>query len=285
MMFNFQLVGHIWTNNDLGKFEPNIPNLLELKKIFKDWQIKLKDKGWNTLFWENHDLARCISNYGNDRFYRVESAKALAYMLYFQQGTPYIYQGQEIGMVNAYFSKLEDYQDIDSLNFYEDRVNIKKDVSHSRLMHGLARGSRDNARTPMQWDDSINAGFNKGGKPWLKVIPNYKEINVKSCLEDEDSILYTYKKIFDFRKNSMYKDAILYGSYDTYDEDNPNIFTYGRTYQNKKFIVVVNFDDRNNNYNLDLDVKEIIMSNYKDSKCTTRNVVLRPYEAIVFKVE
>lgn len=285
MMFNFDLISHIWTNNELAKFEPNIPNLIEMKKIFKRWQLDLKDQGWNTLFWENHDLARCISNFGNDRFYRVESAKALAYMLYFQQGTPYIYQGQEIGMINAYFSKYSDYQDIDSIGNYEDKVLNKKLVSHSRMVRGLQRGSRDNSRTPMQWDDSVNAGFNAGAKPWLKVIPNYHEINVANAIKDKDSVLYTYKDIFKFRKNPEYSETILNGSYDTYLEDDPYIFVYGRTYKNKSFIVVVNYDDECHELNLDLDVKEIIMSSYNDSKCSVKNVTLRPYESIVFKVK
>ncbi len=285
MMFNFDLISHIWTNNELAKFEPNIPNLIEMKKIFKRWQLDLKDQGWNTLFWENHDLARCISNFGNDRFYRVESAKALAYMLYFQQGTPYIYQGQEIGMINAYYSKYSDYQDIDSIGNYEDKVINKKLVSHTRMLRGLQRGSRDNSRTPMQWDDSINAGFNKGTKPWLKVIPNYHEVNVKNAIEDKDSILYTYKDIFKFRKDSEYSETILNGSYDTYLEDDPYIFVYGRTYKNKSFIVVVNYDDDCHELNLNVNVKDIIMSNYKDSKCSVKNVTLRPFEAIVFKIK
>ena len=285
MMFNFDLISHIWNNNELNKFEPNIPNLLGLKDIFKRWQNDLRDKGWNTLFWENHDLARCVSNFGNDRFYRVESAKALAYMLYFQQGTPYIYQGQEIGMINSYFTKLSDYNDLDSLGYYHERVEVKKDVSVSRMLRGLQRGSRDSGRTPMHWDDSVNAGFNEGAKTWLKVIPNYKEINVKNAIEDKDSVLYTYKDIFEFRKNSEYHDAILNGTYDTYLDEDPYLFVYGRTHKDKSFIVVVNYDDEEHELNLDVDVKEIIMSSYKDSVCSTKNVTLRPYESIVFKVK
>ncbi len=284
MMFNFDLISHVWNNNELAKFEPNIPNLLGMKEIFKRWQNDLRGKGWNTLFYENHDLARAVSNFGNDRFYRVESAKALAYMLYFQQGTPYIYQGQEIGMTNAYYTKLSDYQDIDSLGNYEDKVVNKKLVSETRMLRGLQRGSRDNGRTPMHWDDSVNAGFNKGAKTWLKVIPNYKEVNVKNALADKDSVLYTYKDIFEFRKNSEYTETILEGSYDTYLEEDPYIFVYGRTYKDKSFVVVVNYDDEERELNLDLDVKEIIMSTHKDSKCSTRNVILRPYESIVFKI-
>ena len=153
------------------------------------------------------------------------------------------------------------------------------------MLRGLQRGSRDNARTPMQWDDSVNAGFNKGEKTWLKVIPNYKEINVKNALEDKDSILYTYKNIFEFRKNSEYSETILNGSYDTYLDDDPYIFVYGRTYKDKSFIVVVNYDDDCHTLQLDVDVQKIMMSNYKDSKCSTRNVVLRPYESIVFKIK
>lgn len=285
MMFNFDLISHIWTNHELEKFEPNIPSLLELKKIFKRWQIDLKDKGWNTLFWENHDLARCISNFGNDRFYREESAKALAYMLYFQQGTPYLYQGQEIGMINAYYNKLEDYQDIDSLGNYHDKVEVKKIASHSRMMRGLQRGSRDNSRTPMQWDDSVNAGFNQGHKPWLKVIPNYKEVNVKNAIKDKNSVLYTYKDIIEFRKHSKFHDVILNGSYDTYLEDDPYIFAYGRTYLNKSFVVVVNYDDEEHEFTLPLKVKSILMSTNKNAKCCVKNAKLLPYEAIVFEID
>lgn len=285
MMFNFELISHIWKNKELEKFEPNIPSLIGMKQIFKRWQNDLRNKGWNTLFWENHDLARCISNFGNDRFYRVESAKALAYMLYFQQGTIYIYQGQEIGMINAYYSKLENYKDIDSISNYNDKVNVKKIASPSRMIRGLQRGSRDNSRTPLPWDDSINAGFNDGAKPWLKIIPNYKEVNVKNAIEDENSVLYTYKEIFEFRKNSEYSETILEGSYDTYLDDDPYIFVYGRTYKDKSFIVVVNYDDDEHELNLDVDVERIIMSSYKDSKCLTKNVILRPYESIVFKVK
>ena len=286
MMFNFDLVSHIWNGTLFGKFTPNIPNLLGIKEIFKRWQNDLRGKGWNTLFWENHDLSRCVTSYGNDRFYRVESAKALAYMLYFQQGTPYIYQGQEIGMTNAYYTKYSDYDDIDTKGNYNKHVVENKTVCHDAMIRGLQLGSRDNTRTPMHWDDSKNAGFNDGtAKPWLKVIPNYKEINVKNAMEDKDSVLYTYKQIFDFRKNSEYSEAILEGTYDTYLEEDPNIFVYGRTYNDKSFVVVVNFDVDEHELNLDLDVKDIIMSNYKDSKCSTKNVVLRPYESIVFKLK
>ncbi|MCI5745573.1 MAG: alpha-glucosidase [Erysipelotrichaceae bacterium] len=285
MMFNFDLISHIWKNNDLEKFEPNIPNLIELKKIFARWQNDLKDKGWNTLFWENHDLARCISNFGNDRFYREESAKALAYMLYFQQGTPFIYQGQEIGMINAYYTKLSDYQDIDSINKYQDKVIDKKIVSSSRMLKGLQRGSRDNARTPIPWNDKENAGWNNGATPWLKIIPNYKEINIEKAIANKDSVLYTYKDIFKFRKESEYRDTIINGSYETYLDDDPYIYVYKRSYNDKSFIVVVNYDDDNHELDLNIDVSNIIMSSYKDSPSSTRKVILRPYEAIVYKIK
>lgn len=286
MMFNFDVISHLWNGTLLGKFTPNIPNLLGLKEIFKRWQNDLRGKGWNTLFWENHDLSRCVTSFGNDRFYRVESAKALAYMLFFQQGTPYIYQGQEIGMTNAYYTKLSDYDDIDTKGNYNKHVVENKTVCHDAMIRGLQLGSRDNTRTPMHWDDTVNAGFNDGStKPWLKVIPNYKEINVKKSMEDKDSVLYTYKNIIEFRKNSEYSETILEGTYDTYLDEDPNIFVYGRTYKEKSFIVVINYDVEEHELNLDVDVKEIIMSNYKDSKCLTKGVTLRPYEAIVFKVK
>lgn len=285
MMFNFDLISHIWNNQDLGKFEPNIPSLLGMKKIFTDWQRKLRNKGWNTIFIENHDLARCISNFGNDRFYRVESGKALAYMLYFMQGTPYIYQGQEIGMINAYYTHLSDYQDLDSINFYQKRVVDLKDVSEARMLRGLQRGSRDNARSPMQWDDSVNAGFNKGKEPWLRIPVNYKEINVKNAINDKDSLLYTYKDIFAFRKSDEFKDLILYGTYDTYLDDDPNILAYGRTYKDKKILVVVNYSDRENKINLDVNIKRLIMSSYNDAKASLNNVMLRPYEALLFELK
>ena len=286
MMFNFESAASIYLpeNNPLGKFDPKRIDLVKLKAIFKKWQTKLYNKAWNALFFENHDLPRSVTAFGNDRFYREESAKALATMLLMMQGTPYIYQGEEIGMTNAYFTKLSDYQDIDSLGHYKAFVEDKKITSHEKFMEGLQKGSRDNARTPMQWDDSVNAGFNTGAKTWLKVTPNYKEVNVKNCLENKNSIFYTYKNLIQLRKSEEYKDVILNGTFELYLEDDPYLFVYARKYENKTLLTVINFDDDNHSINLDVNIKKQLLSNYKDSPNSLNEATLRPFEAVVYEL-
>ena len=286
MMFQFESAAIDWNSNAFGKFDPLPLDFVKLKEIFSHWQKDLYNKSWNALFWENHDLARSVSRFGDDRFYWQESAKALAIMLMLMQGTPFIYQGEEIGMTNCYFRKLEDYQDVDSFGRYQELVIDKKLISEYNFIQGLAKGSRDNARSPMQWDDSVNAGFNTGAKTWLKVTPNYKTINVKQQINDKDSILWTYKNLISLRKNPKYHDTIRFGSYEQYLPEDKNFYLYSRKYNNQELLVVINFSREENILNFkEKKVKEILISNYKDSPLNLENVSLRPYEAIVYLLQ
>lgn len=285
MMFQFESAAIDWNNeNGLGRYDPKKLDFVKLKQIFKRWQKDLYNQAWNALFWENHDLARSVSRFGDDRFYRVESAKALAMMLLMMQGTPYIYQGEEIGMTNAYYDKLSDYNDIDAHGHYQSMVIDKKLTTHDKFIEGLQKGSRDNARTPMQWDDSVNAGFNKGAQTWLKVIPNYKEVNVKKSIEDKNSILHTYKHLIELRKSKEYKDLILNGTFELYLEEDPYLLVYERKLENKRLFVVVNFDKDEHEINLPFKAKKIILSNYLDSDLSLHKVMLRPYESMIFEL-
>ncbi len=180
MVFQFE---HIGLDQIEGKEKWDVKqlDLLDLKKVLSKWQIELEGQGWNSLFWNNHDLPRIVSRWGNDKEYRVESAKMLATLLHGMKGTPYIYQGEEIGMTNVRFEDINEYNDIESLNMYKDRLS--KGYSHDEIMTSIYAKGRDNARTPMQWDNSENAGFTTG-KPWLAVNKNYEYINVKQCVED-----------------------------------------------------------------------------------------------------
>ncbi|NSA86143.1 oligo-1,6-glucosidase/glucan 1,6-alpha-glucosidase [Clostridium beijerinckii] len=189
MIFQFE---HILLDQQPGKEKWDLKplELLDLKKALSRWQVELEGTGWNSLFWNNHDVPRIVSRWGNDKEYRVESAKMLATLLHGMKGTPYIYQGEELGMTNVRFESLEDYKDIETLNMYNERK--KQGYTHEDIMLSIYTKGRDNARTPMQWDDSQNAGFTSG-QPWLKVNPNYKEINAELQLKDENSIFNYYK--------------------------------------------------------------------------------------------
>ena len=198
MVFQFE---HIGLDQIEGKEKWDVKSLelLDLKKVLSKWQTELEGQGWNSLFWNNHDLPRIVSRWGNDKEYRIESAKMLATLLHGMKGTPYIYQGEELGMTNVRFDDINDYNDIESLNMYKDRLS--KGYSHNEIMESIYAKGRDNARTPMQWDDSENAGFTTG-TPWLAVNKNYDKINAKQCLQDENSIFNHYKKLIDIRKNT-----------------------------------------------------------------------------------
>lgn len=191
MVFQFE---HIGLDQIEGKEKWDVKSLelLDLKKVLSKWQTELEGQGWNSLFWNNHDLPRIVSRWGNDKEYRIESAKMLATLLHGMKGTPYIYQGEELGMTNVRFDDINDYNDIESLNMYKDRLS--KGYSHNEIMESIYAKGRDNARTPMQWDDSENAGFTTG-TPWLAVNKNYDKINAKQCLQDENSIFNHYKKL------------------------------------------------------------------------------------------
>ena len=280
MVFQFE---HIGLDQIEGKEKWDVKplDLLDLKKVLSKWQTELEGEGWNSLFWNNHDLPRIVSRWGNDREYRVESAKMLATLLHGMKGTPYIYQGEELGMTNVRFEDINEYNDIETLNMYKDRIS--KGYSHDEIMASIYAKGRDNARTPMQWDSTENAGFTTG-KPWLKVNKNYKFINAEDCLQDKDSIFYHYKKLINIRKHN---DTIIYGDYKLLLPEDKNVFAYRRELNGDKIVVVCNFYNKevNLNFNEDFNNVEILLSNYKDSSILMKDLKLRPYEAIMYRVK
>lgn len=278
MVFQFE---HIGLDQIEGKEKWDVKSLelLDLKKVLSKWQTEVEGQGWNSLFWNNHDLPRIVSRWGNDKEYRIESAKMLATLLHGMKGTPYIYQGEELGMTNVRFDDINDYNDIESLNMYKDRLS--KGYSHNEIMESIYAKGRDNARTPMQWDDSENAGFTTG-TPWLAVNKNYDKINAKQCLQDENSIFNHYKKLIDIRKNN---DTIIYGDYKLLCEDDENIFAYVRELNGDKILVVCNFYDKDVEFKFegDFNYSKVLLSNYNDSSKMIEKLKLRPYEAVMYR--
>ena len=246
----------------------------KLKKIMAHWQNELYNCGWNSLFWDNHDLPRIVSRWGNDREYRVESAKMLAILLHGMQGTPYIYQGEELGMTNVQYD-IEDYKDCEIINMYHER--LEKGYSKDEIMKSIYAKGRDNARTPMQWDDTENAGFTTG-TPWIKVNDNYDKINARSQVDDPDSIFSCYRKLVQLRKDYP---VFVDGKFTLLLEDDENIFAYSRKNEEKTMIVVCNFFDKEISMPLAKECgdMEVLISNYKD---TSDMSVLRPYEARMY---
>ncbi|WP_017209467.1 glycoside hydrolase family 13 protein [Clostridium beijerinckii] len=281
MIFQFE---HILLDQQLGKEKWDLKplELLDLKKALSRWQVELEGTGWNSLFWNNHDVPRIVSRWGNDKEYRVESAKMLATLLHGMKGTPYIYQGEELGMTNVRFESLEDYKDIETLNMYNERK--KQGYTHEDIMLSIYTKGRDNARTPMQWDDSENAGFTSG-QPWLKVNPNYKEINAESQLKDENSIFNYYKKLIKIRKSNP---VVVYGKYELMLEENKEIFAYTRTLENEMLLVICNFTGNETEFVLErkfeFKSKELLISNYNvNENDPIDSMELKPYEARIYK--
>ena len=276
MVFQFE---HVESGcGDYGKWTTQKYDFKEFKNIMIKWQEKLQGKAWNSLFLGNHDQPRSVSRFGNDNpVYRETSAKMLATCIHMMQGTPYVYQGEELGMTNVYFDKLEDYRDIESINYFEEFTESGL-MTPEHMMKCLMLRSRDNARTPMQWNDSKQAGFTDG-EPWIKVNPNYKEINAAQQLEDPNSIFHYYQKLIRLRKE---KDIIVYGGFEPLYRDDEQIFAYTRKQDQEKLLTVCNFSDQN----AEVEVPE----EFKDAECLITNLgrkvfeaktVLKPYEAFV----
>lgn len=283
MVFQFE---HMDVDRDFINLAKKPLDLVELKRIFTKWQKGFENRGWNSLYWNNHDQARVVSRFGNDKEYWEKSAKMLATCLHMQQGTPYIYQGEEIGMVNVAFDSIEDYRDIAVINGYEEEVKIKG-MPYKEYMKYVYDLSRDNARTPMQWNDSENAGFTASDvTPWIKLNPSYKRINVEMQINDENSILNYYRKLIKLRKEN---DIIVYGTYDLILEDHNEIFAYTRTLENKKLLIVCNFKDGEPVFKLPESIKytkaELIISNYEKNELYIDEIKLKPYEAVVYMLE
>lgn len=267
-----------------GKWDVKPCSLITLKQNLTKWQKALEQTGWNSLYWNNHDQPRVVSRFGNDGAYRTESAKMLATVLHMMKGTPYIYQGEEIGMTNVRFESIDEYRDIETLNMYKEKV-IERGEDIDKVMQSIYIKGRDNARTPMQWDDREHAGFTTG-EPWIAVNPNYKEINVKHAIQDEESIFYYYKKLIELRKNN---EIVVYGTYDLILENNPSIFAYVRTYEEEKLLVIANFTADECVFELPEDIiyseSELLIYNYDVENVSIGNITLRPYEAMVFKLK
>ncbi|WP_409275068.1 glycoside hydrolase family 13 protein [Neobacillus sp. SCS-31] len=283
MVFHFEHVG--LGDGMYGKWDPNEWKLTDLKKIFTKWQKGLENDGWNSLYWSNHDQPRAISRWGNDSDeYRVISGKMLATCLHMMQGTPYIYQGEEIGMTNVKFDSIEEYRDIETLNAYRDLT--PSFLSHEEIFKGIHERSRDNARTPIQWDGSANAGFTEG-TPWINVNPNYKDINVEAALADKDSIFYYYQKLIQLRKQN---DIIIYGTYDIILEDDEQIYAFTRTLEDEQLLVICNFSKKTPGFilpeGIEYSTKELLISNYEvDANEPIGQLQLRPYEARVYRLK
>ncbi|WP_244834196.1 alpha,alpha-phosphotrehalase [Clostridium sp. BJN0001] len=281
MVFNFHHLkvdyenGNKWTLMDF--------DFMKLKHIFKDWQEGMeKGNGWNAVFWCNHDQPRAVSRFGNDKEYRSISAKMLATCIHLMRGTPYIYQGEEFGMTNPYFDTIEQYRDIESINYYN--ILKKQGVDEDKIMKILQSKSRDNSRTPIQWTDEKNAGFTEGTS-WIPVAKSYKKINAESALKDKDSVFYHYKKLIALRKKY---DVIAYGSFKMILEDDTKVMAYVREYKNEKLIVLNNYYGENTEVKLDKDLESkessILITNYKDSQNLKEKVKLRPYESIAYLI-
>ena len=276
MVFQFEHVDN--GSGDYGKWTTEKYDFKEFKRIMIKWQEELQGKAWNSLFLGNHDQPRSVSRFGNDNpAYRETSAKMLATCLHMLQGTPYVYQGEELGMTNVYFDKLEDYRDIESINFFTELTEAGL-MTPEYMMKCLMLRSRDNARTPMQWDDSAQAGFTDG-ESWIKVNPNYKEINAAQQLEDPNSIFHYYQKLIRLRKE---KDIIVYGEFEPIYRDDEQIFAYIRRQKQEKLLTVCNFSEKNAEMEIPEEFKgaECLITNL-DRTVFEGRIVLKPYEAFV----
>lgn len=256
---------------------------LRFKQIQKRWYEGLWKRGWNSQFLNNHDHTRQVTRYGNDGKYRVESAKLLATLIHTLPGNAYIYQGEEIGMTGVRFERIEDYNDIATRNKYQELVESGMDPKEA--LQNVQPLSRDNSRTPMQWDDSINAGFTTG-TPWIQVNPNYKEINVEQALKDPNSVFYYYKKLIQLRKENP---VMVYGDYEDLNIDDPHVFCYTRTLENITWLIVLNHCDQENIYEFPAlfngKKAKILLNNYsREEQMELRSVTLKPHEAMILVV-
>ncbi len=279
MVFQFE---HMEADFDekTGKWTTKKLDLRVLKEILTRWQKGLQDIAWNSLYWENHDQPRSVSRFGNDSDqYREISAKMLATCVHMMQGTPYVYQGEELGMTNCPFNKLENLRDLESINAYHELTEQGK-ISEEDMIAAINYKGRDNARTPMQWDDSAYAGFSTA-EPWIMVNPNYTKINAKDQVSREDSVFKYYQKLIRLRHNS---DLIVYGTYDLILDDDKDIYAYTRTLGDEKLIVYCNFSENTREVELPEEFTngKIFISNYDDA-AVNEKITLRPYEAIVIQ--
>ena len=272
MVFQFEHMGT--TEGKYGKWTTKKPEMKKVRAVMNKWQNDLEGKAWNSLYWDNHDQPRAVSRFGDDSpMYREVSAKMIATCLHMLKGSPYIYQGEEIGMTNAYFKSIDDYKDIEAINAYKEYTESGL-MTEEEMLNCLKMVSRDNARTPMQWDDSANAGFTTG-TPWISVNKNYTQINAKAALEDKDSVFYYYQKLIRLRhENEIIVEGVFHGLL----EDNDDIYAYERTLGNEKLVVACNFTNKEVSCELfEENEGEELITNYKNHVAG----VLQPYETRV----
>ncbi|GIO23846.1 alpha-glucosidase [Oceanobacillus sp. J11TS1] len=253
-------------------------DLEKLKNVFTTWQKGLEKVGWNALFLENHDQPRSVSSWGDTENHHAASAKAFATLYFLMQGTPFIYQGQEIGMTNVPFESIDEYDAVDAKNFYQEQ--LEEGVPEEEILAVLANTSRDHSRTPMHWTNKENAGFTTG-KPWIKVNPNYTTINVEAQQNNPESIFHFYKKLIALRKQEQ---GLIYGTYDIVMEEHPQIYAYTRTYQEKQWLVLVNVFAEETTYTLPEEFQgkelKLLVNNY-DRKEKEK---LQAYQTVVYQV-
>ncbi len=277
MIFQFEHVTQQW-HETWGKWQPKPFDLVAFKRVVNRWQYGLADDGWNSLFWGNHDLPRAVSKYGDDKQHRVQSAKMLATVLHMLRGTPYIYQGEEIGMTNVPFTEITQYRDLETLNMH--RLHLEAGLSEAEFIVGANANARDNSRTPMQWSDAPQAGFTTG-TPWIEVNPNYREINVGAELARPDSVLAHYCRLIALRKE---RPVVRFGRYQSWLDAHPKVVAYTRTYGNEQLLVLANFSSES----LSVDVPgelvgdwSLLLSNVNATGPVSTQVSLAPFEATV----
>ncbi|MDO7906771.1 alpha-glucosidase [Paenibacillus sp. JX-17] len=282
MVFQFEHMYLDAGSPGTGKWDIRTWTLVELKKIMSRWQTVLHDRGWNANYLSNHDQPRPVSRFGNDKRYREESAKMLATFIHTLEGTPYIYQGEEIGMTNIRYGSIDSYRDVETLNYYEQQR--KAGVAETKIMDAIEKKSRDNARTPMQWNHEVHGGFTDG-EPWIGVNPNCSTINVEAARQDPDSIYHYYRKLISLRKQH---EVIVYGEYKLLLPLDPEMYVYTRTLENDCLLVILNFFDRSPVFEWPEGLPrqaELLISNYQpvDGE-DLRKLELRPYEARVYRI-
>lgn len=281
MVFQFE---HMGLDNEGNKWQTKPWSLVELKQVMTRWQEGLAGRGWNSIYLSNHDQPRAVSRFGNDGPYRVESAKLLATFTHLLQGTPYIYQGEEIGMTNVAFPSFDDYRDIETLNMVREVVT-EGGADADAVLRAVHAQSRDNARTPMQWDASPQAGFSRG-EPWIKVNPNYTEINAAQAVADPNSIFHYYRRLIELRKQQP---VIVYGEYSLFLAEHPQIYAWTRTLADEQWLVILNFSAATPEFVLPAELAgragEWVIGNYPDAgRADLSRFALRPYEALVYRV-
>ncbi|MEO5783327.1 MAG: alpha-amylase family glycosyl hydrolase, partial [Ginsengibacter sp.] len=282
MLYHFEGMGLGYLPGQFKHMDPNGYSLLEFKKIYSKWDSVFANKGWGTVYLGNHDQPRMLTRWGNDApKYREASSKMLTTFLLTMRATPYYYFGDELGMSNIKFDKIEDYRDIETLNYYKKLQNENGDLDY--FLEGQKISARDNGRTPFQWNETKNAGFSTAA-PWLKVNPNYKKINVAAQEKDHNSILNYFRKMVKLRKALP---ELVYGKYELLDKDNEKIYAYTRTYNGKKVLVVLNFSVSKTKFDIPkkTGALNVLMNNVASISVKNNTVTMEPYQALIIRLQ